>query len=142
MSASSVRGLRVYRPVGNGQEVAEVPTNDNRYRIVRTIIDRALLILESGSGRRALWELGREIVLGRRLAGYPTMYPRRDTNFTQLGNHIDRFLRLMRSECPQVHLTDTEGEAAAVRRDWAGIGSTLDDYRPQAGGHIEMHWMV
>ncbi|KAJ2904506.1 hypothetical protein MKZ38_007949 [Zalerion maritima] len=142
MSASRVRGLTVWVPTSDPNQSEQLPLGNRRHTTVRTIVDRALFIVESRPGRVALRDLAIQIVLGRRNRGEPCLYPRNDPTFGDMDRFIDLFLNLMRSDAPEFYLTNTESEAMTRRYDWARPETTLNDFRPGNTGHMELNQKI
>ena len=113
----STLNLDVCIAAGRGIETSQLPPTSNRYRAVKSIINRALILLESNRGRRALRDLVIAIVRGRRAQNQRYLYPRGEPDSALMDQYLDFFLQRMRSGFPETYLTPTEGEALTVRDD-------------------------
>ena len=144
MSSSKLRHFKVYEPDGSGEPGNFVPVKENseKFKTVRTVLDRALMILETSPGREALNNLARLIVLGRWESGGPCIYDRNDRGLVNLSRCVDKFLWKVRREFPHVYLTATKGEALTVRENWGSTSSTTDDFVPQTAATMHLHHMV
>ena len=98
MSANRLRNLQVFREGDN----TALRQNAPEFRTARTIVDRALLLLETGQGRRALVDPGRSIVRERRRFRQRCIYLVAELELTQMEASVGQFLRRMRRGFPPV----------------------------------------
>lgn len=139
MTATRLQNLCVY--VQQGQSTPQrIDERTKDFRAVQHIVDRALLLLESGKGWTAFNELAKKLIIERYKADQICLYPRNDTDrFSQLSGRLVQFLTNMRNRFPPVLLTLVEGEAACNRMQWGNVNSTLDDYDTEGAGDLSIH---
>ena len=146
-SSSSSTALAIPNLVVRRNEYGvEVPYTDQPHiHIIANIIDRALLVLESPTGRAALANVGQQIVLGRLGVG---LYPASsDPNFAQMSHYVNLFLRSLRRDFPNVVLEPIAGghEAEFDRADWTTqhrlrppFAPSLELFRASDGGTMHL----
>ena len=141
---AALANLVVYTNEGqpDAQTYEELPRTSTRYRTVRQVVDRALLLHESARGVETLINLAQLLVRELWSSRSACLYPRNDPNFRRLPGIINFFLRQMRSNFPAIYLGRIQGEAMAIRRDWAVNASTLEDFFPRTAADLKIHWHV
>lgn len=116
MSAKRVPDIRVklQKNAADPRSLEDLPSNHPECRTVRTIVDRALEILEQGRGRVALKSTAIDLVI---MYGSESIYPNDDRQkFKHMGKYLDIFLGAIRNYFPQIVLKTTSHSEASVAR--------------------------
>lgn len=120
-------------------ENRQLPSNSTRLKIVETLVDMALRVLETSSGRQTLVDIATRLVTTRNSVENPQAHIYRRP-LAEMPQCIDQFLRKLRQSFPYVYLTMTRGEGAAVRiKDW---GDDMDQYDPVYAVWLDLNRVI
>ncbi|KFZ02072.1 hypothetical protein V500_00460 [Pseudogymnoascus sp. VKM F-4518 (FW-2643)] len=141
MASTQLQNVSIYVKLVKDRKAKyeRIDTSTIEYRVMKNIIDKALILLEHGEGMRSLSQLAEAIVRERWRLQQNCLYPRHDTNFEQIDGRVGHFLRHMRERFPPVVLQAVDGEAGTIRKTWSSANSTLDDYETQDAGELHIH---
>ncbi|KAK4149883.1 hypothetical protein C8A00DRAFT_18495 [Chaetomidium leptoderma] len=131
MNRPTLQNLKVSEAIApNKYELLEKTRNKGAVQTVKNILDRALLILETTKGRKALVDHAKDIVTELIQQKGKHLYPTNDLqNFTKMPGYINTFLQSLRDNFPRVKIeNDGEEDAAFARAQWAPKtpGTTLE----------------
>ncbi|KAH6988984.1 hypothetical protein BKA56DRAFT_464421, partial [Ilyonectria sp. MPI-CAGE-AT-0026] len=116
-----------------------LPANSTRVKIVEAIVDMALRVLETRSGRQTLTDIATRVVTTLNSVENPQHHIYRRP-LAEMPQCIDQFLRKLRQSFPYVYLTMTRGEGAAVRnKDW---GDDMDQYDPVYAVTMDLNMVI
>ena len=144
--ASQVGNLGIFKDpasvmtIQRGQsplQYAEVAPGDPRFEAVAMIIHVALAIVASPPGKARLTRTGHRFLEERSMRGERFVY---NDRVDRLPHWVDEFLREMRSDFPNVYLTNTvRGEARMRKFDW---GRDIRLYNTKTAGVLQINKMV
>lgn len=105
----------------------ELPSNSIRATVVESVIHKALCLLETARGRDSLVDIATSLVKARNDEDppIPHLYKR---PLAEMPQCIDGFLSKIRGDFPYVLLRITQGEAAALKKNW---GTDMAKYDPK-----------
>ncbi|KAK4131101.1 hypothetical protein BT67DRAFT_458321 [Trichocladium antarcticum] len=131
MNRPTLQNLKVSEAIApNKYELLEKTRDKGAVQTVKNILDRALLILETTKGRKALVYHAKDIVTELIQQKGKHLYPTNDLqNFTKMPGYINTFLQSLRDNFPRVKIeNDGEEDAAFARAQWAPKtpGTTLE----------------
>ncbi|KAK4034715.1 hypothetical protein C8A01DRAFT_18527 [Parachaetomium inaequale] len=140
MNRLTLKSFDIYedisQPVPAGQKrirkYVELEKQRNRRAVqtVENLVERALLILETKDGKKALVTHAENVVNALIKEKQPHLYPRNDLKtFSKMPGYIDKFLESLWKNFPDVKIeNDGREDAAFVRDYWApkAAGTTLE----------------
>jgi hypothetical protein len=118
----------------SGQSI-NIKRGTYRYRIVQSIVDLGLSLLETPRGKESLVEVATAIINARNAEQPPAhhIYPDKD-KLDRMPYWIERFLASMKANFPETRISEeVKGEAEAQRYEWQG---TMSDYNPRLAGTL------